>query len=559
MAFSSKAVFPSKETIRKRCTTLEAWALPKQESTIAPDYVWTNKDMDPVPISDQTWGMWTWIAYSIIQVGLTWRDAIPIMAVGCLCVAIPVVLNGSMGAHLHVPFSVIVRSGFGYYFAYFCIASRCILAMFWLGIQSANGALAMQIMIMAIWPSFASYDWKGPNNTLSESGGISTAGMIAYFLFWIIQLPMLLIPPTRLRYLFIVKLIAAPVTAIATLGYMVHKAGGSGAIFSQPGTVTGDARVYLWLSCMSSVTGVWATLAVNVADFSRYAKGRADGKSNHAQYIQLPALPIMFTLCGVLGVITTSASKVVYGEFYWNPLNIVEQWLKNGHAGRAAAFFAALSWFIAQVGTNITGNSISAANDLCVMAPKYINIRRGCIISAVVSCWVMVPWKILSDAETFLSFMSGYSVFLAPMAGIIAADYWLIKRRHIDVPALYDPHGRYRYHYGVNWQGLAAFLVAVCPNLPGLANSINATSISAGAKHLYSFDWLYGFVSSIFVYTVLSKIFPTKEALIPRSIYSLEVVEGKEMSSDRDIEGESDGIFEKKGGNVEAVDFGKVL
>jgi NCS1 family nucleobase:cation symporter-1 len=403
--------------------------------------------------------------------------------------------------------------------------------------------------------------------------------MIAYFLFWIIQLPMLLIPPTQLRYLFIVKLIAAPVTAVATLGYMVHKAGGSGAIFSQPGTVTGDARVYLWLSCMSSVTGVWATLAVNVADFSRYAKGRPDGKPNHAQYVQLPALPILFTLCGVLGVITTSASKVVYGEFYWNPLNIVEQWLKNGSAGRAAAFFAALSWFIAQVGTNITGNSISAANDLCVMAPKYINIRRGCIIAAVVSCWVIVPWKILSDAETFLSFMSGYSVFLAPMAGefcelsetlgayllilletgIIAADYWLIKRRHIDVPALYDPHGRYKYHYGVNWQGLVAFLVAVGPNLPGLANSINSISISAGAKHLYSFDWLYGFVSSIFVYTVFSKIFPTKEALIPRSIYSVEVVEGKEADSDRDIEGESRGVFEEKGGNVEAVDFGKPL
>ncbi|KAH0142528.1 uridine permease-like protein Fui1, partial [Aureobasidium melanogenum] len=385
---------------------------------------------------------------------------------------------------------------------------------------------------------------------LPESGGISTAGMIAYFLFWIIQLPMLMIPPSQLRYLFMVKMIAAPVTAIATLGYMVHKAGGGGAIFSQPGTVTGEAKAYLWLSCMSSVTGVWATLAVNVADFSRYAKARPDGKPNYAQYVQLPALPILFTLCGVLGVVTTSASKVVYGEFYWNPLNIVEQWLKNGHAGRAAAFFASLSWFIAQVGTNITGNSISAANDLCVMAPKYINIRRGCFIAAVVSCWVMVPWKILKNAQTFLAFMSGYSVFLAPMAGILAADYWLVKRRHIDVPALYDPHGRYRYIYGVNWQGLVAFLIAVCPNLPGLANSINTSSISAGAKHLYSFDWLYGFVSSIFVYTVLSKLFPAKESLIPRSIYSLEILEGEDMSSDRDVEGESKDAFEMKGVNV---------
>jgi len=120
----------------------------------------------------------------------------------------------SIGAKLHVPFSVIVRSGFGYYFGYFCIVSRCILAMFWLGIQSANGALAMQIMITAIWPSFKSYD-TGKNNTLPPSAGITSGGMIAYFLFWIIQLPLLLIPPTRLRYLFAVKLVAAPVTAIA--------------------------------------------------------------------------------------------------------------------------------------------------------------------------------------------------------------------------------------------------------------------------------------------------------------------------------------------------------
>lgn len=124
----------------------------------------------------------------------------------------------------------------------------------------------------AIWPSFASYDTitkgtdviPGPKDTLPVSGGISTAGMIAYFMFWIIQLPLLLIPPTRLRYLFMVKLVCAPVTALATLGYMVHKAGGSGALFNLPGTATGDTRVYLWLSCMSSVTGSWATLACNI-------------------------------------------------------------------------------------------------------------------------------------------------------------------------------------------------------------------------------------------------------------------------------------------------------
>jgi nucleobase:cation symporter-1, NCS1 family len=451
----------------------------------------------------------TWeTASSVIAIGLTWRDAIPIMVVGTSCVAVPMVLNGAIGAKLHIPFSVIVRSSFGYYFGYFCIISRAILAMFWLGIQGANGAQCITIMLAAIWPSY-----NRIHNSLPTAFP-STQYMISYFLFWIIQLPLLLIPPTRLRYLFMVKLVAAPITAIATMGWLVHKAGGSGELFNLPETVHGSQKAYLWLSSMSAVTGSWATLACNIPDFSRYAR------SSRGQYIQLPFLPAIFTVCGVLGIITTSASKVVYGEYYWNPLDIINHWL-DSRGGRAAAFFAALSWYIAQVGTNITANSISAANDMTVMFPKYINIKRGCILAALIGGWVIVPWEILSSATTFLAFMGGYAVFLAPMAGIIASDFWLVKKQHIDVPSLYDPHGRYRYnHVGINPRAFFAFFLAVGPNLPGLAKSIQpSTNIANGAWHLYSVDWLFGFVTSIVVYTSLSYIFLPKEALVTHTIY----------------------------------------
>jgi NCS1 family nucleobase:cation symporter-1 len=182
------------------------------------------------------------------------------MVVGTFCVAVPMVLNGAIGAKLHIPFSVVVRSSFGYYFGYFCIISRAILAMFWLGIQGANGAQCITIMLAAIWPSYNTM-----KNHLPADAGITTNGMISYFLFWIIQLPLLLIPPTRLRWLFVVKLFAAPVTAVATLGWIVHKAGGGGTLFNLPETVHGSERAWLWLSCMSAVTGSWATLACNVS------------------------------------------------------------------------------------------------------------------------------------------------------------------------------------------------------------------------------------------------------------------------------------------------------
>jgi len=174
------------------------------------------------------------------------------------------VLNGAIGARLHIPFSVVVRSGFGYYFAYFCIVSRSILAMFWLGIQGANGAQCVTIMLAAIWPSYN----RIPNH-MSSDAGITTKEMVSYFLFWIIQLPLLLIPPTKLRYLFAVKLVAAPITALATLGWIVHKAGNSGELFNLPETVHGSQRAYLWLSSMSAVTGSWATLACELSFWER--------------------------------------------------------------------------------------------------------------------------------------------------------------------------------------------------------------------------------------------------------------------------------------------------
>lgn len=307
---------------------------------------------------------------------------------------------------------------------------------------------------------------------------------------------------------------------------MVHKAGGGGDLFKLQAQVSGSTKAYLFLSSMSSVTGSWATLACNIPDFSRYAR------SSRGQFIQLPFLPLIFTVCGVMGIVTTSASKIVYGEYLWNPLDIIAHWLESGHGGRAAAFFAATSWYIAQVGTNITANSISAANDLTVLFPKYINIQRGCIIAAIVGGWVIVPWKILKSASTFLAFMGGYAVFLAPIAGIMAADFWLVKSQNLDVPALYDPDGRYRYIYGCNWRAAAAFLVAVGPNLPGLAYSINpaGTHVNRGILNLYTFDWLYGFVVSIVLYTALSRFFPAKETLSETTIYGHETDDSSNLS-----------------------------
>lgn len=357
------------------------------------------------------------------------------------------------------------------------------------------------------------------------------------------------------------------------MGWCVHKAGGSGSIFDLQPSVSGSTKAYLWLSCMSSVTGTWSTLACNIPDFSRYAR------TSKGQFIQLPFLPIIFTLCGTIGIITTSATAVIYGKPIWDPLEILAKWLDLGHGGRAAAFFAALAWYIAQVGTNITANSISAANDLTVLFPRYVNIERGCIIAAIIGGWVIVPWKIISSAETFLAFMGGYAVFLAPIAGILAADYWIVRKQHIDVPALYDPEGRYKYWNGINWRALLALIIAVAPNLPGLGYSIglqtdpvtgaqtDRVNISDGAMNLYTFDWLFGFVTSVVVYTGLSAVWVPRDSLVENTVYGnmiegLGAGMGSDVESEGVIVGESGGeknqggVGEKSIGGVVARDLG---
>lgn len=142
--------------------------------------------------------------------------------------------------------------------------------------------------------------------------------------------------------------------------------------------------------------------------------------------------------------------------------------------------------------------------------------------------------------------MGGYSVFLAPIAGILASDYWIVNKQHIDVPALYNPDGRYHFRGGVNWCAFLAMCISVGPNLPGLAFSINpkGTHISNGAKNLFTFAWLFGFTTSIAVYVGLSLVFPSKATKIESTIYGNIVDEGSH-SSDVESTGAGSKVGEK--------------
>lgn len=536
-----------KDSIRSRFTSRKSWILPKQESSLAPPNVWTNKDNDVTPPKRRTWSTWTILGFwfsdamniqgweqpsSVIAVGLTWREALYTSAVGMLTVSIPLVFNGAIGANLHVPFPVAIRISFGYYFSRFAIVIRLITAFFWHSIQTYTGSWGVTCMIAAIWPSYLHI-----HNTIPANIGITSQQMVSHLVFWVIQLPILLIPPHKLRLFFVVKAVVVVACCAAIAAGMVRVAGGdTGNIFNQTAQVQGQKKNWLILNAMSAASGGWATMATNISDFTRYSK---TGNGVYLQAIFLPCISLYLAACGIIG---TSAGQLVYGSYVWDPNKLALEW--TGAGGRAAMFFVGFSWAIAQIGTNLSANVITGANDLTSLFPKYINIKRGVVITTIIGGWVMQPWEIISSAQSLLTFMSGLAVFLAPIASIQASDFWLVKKRKVDVPALYDPNGIYRYWNGINWRAAVAFIIGLTPNLPGLAKAVNSSiQVSEGILHVYDINYIFGLFVTAFVYVSLSYLFPHRPTLLSQQVLIAEATNIEILDKEDQVPSLSDQKF----------------
>ncbi|KAF9691365.1 hypothetical protein EKO04_010913 [Ascochyta lentis] len=478
---------------------------------------WTNIDLDPVPRHNRKWGVTSFLAYwisnafnaatwqfasSIIAIGLTWRESLGIVALAFFIISFVIALNGAIGVIYHAPFPVLARASWGFWGSYIAIISRAILAVFWFAVQNMNGANAVKAMIAAIWPSFLTL-----HNGIPKSQGIETNTMISFFLFWLISVPFLCMHPNDLRWLFMAKSIIVPMAWIAILIWAFVSTDG-GEMWNQKATLEGSAYSWAFLSSLTSVIGNYATLSVNQADFSRYSR-----VSVKWQIIYVPFLPLVFTFIAFIGIAASSAGAVKYGELNWDPIALISHW-----DNRACRFFGAFSFALAALGVNISANSLSAANDLTALFPRYINLRRGQLLCAVLA-WALVPWKILKSAGSFLNFMAAYAIFLGPIAAIMVFDFWLIHSRKYDALALYHPNGIYRYSHGVNYRALIAFLAGVAPNMPGFVSSINPNIDVGVGDRPYHFGWFLGFAGTSIVYVALSLVIaPPRELFIDKAV-----------------------------------------
>lgn len=470
-----------------------------------------NKDLDPIPMERRTWewydvvGFWVCEAFSAstmqqasssVAMGLNAGLTVVACMVGNFILVIPTCLNGFLGAKYGINFPVLIRSSFGVWGSIWAVIVRGVICVIWYGVQVYLGAQGVQAMIEAIWPSFKTWHL----NSLPSSAHITAPELISFVALWIVSLPLLYLPVSSLRWLFQIKLLLMPFFGVILFTWALTASNGLGPMFRQKSEVTNGFTVgYAFLNAITSAIGGSATFALNIPDLTRHAK-----KPKSVVFAQIFAVPTSLTLTELLGAVMAASSQIIYGSIEWNPVTIVRYW-----DSRAAKFFAGLLFAFAMTMNNVAGNSVSFGNDLSNVFPRYINIRRGQFICALLG-FAITPWNIENSAEAFMSFLGGYSIFLGAILGVMLTDYWIVRRaRGLSLCQLYMTEGLYWYHSGLNYRAFVGFAVGIAPLLPGLSYSINGDlHISKGILNFYSLSWLDSVVLSSVTYLLLSLIHP---------------------------------------------------
>ncbi|KAF2138730.1 uncharacterized protein K452DRAFT_300812 [Aplosporella prunicola CBS 121167] len=478
----------------------------------------TNHDLKPVEPERRQWRSWnfvgfwvadsfninTWmIASSNIADGLSWWQAWVCVWVGYAISACFVCATGRIGATYHIGFPVVNRASFGIWGSLWPVFNRAAMACVWYGVQAWIGGECVELMIRAIWNNWR--DDKVHNGI--PSSGTTTVKFVSFFFFWVGSLPALWFPVHKIRHLFTVKAYVVPAAGIAFFIWFVVKAGGVGPIVKQPASVHGSILAWgIVKGIMSSISN-FATLIVNDPDFSRFAK-----RPQSALWSQLLTIPIGFAITSFIGIIVSSSATVIYpgSEPVWDPLQLLHKILDhdNNSANRFGVFVISAAFALAQLGTNIAANSVSAGTDMTALLPRYIDIRRGSYICALIGL-CMCPWNLMSSSNNFTTYLSAYSVFLSSIAGVMVCDYYVVRKGYYNVKELYSARSTspYYFAYGFHWRGYAAYIAGILINVVGFAGAVG-TKVPVGATYIYNLNFFCGFIVAASTYWILCAVSP---------------------------------------------------
>lgn len=463
-----------------------------------------NPDLAPTPPHARTWSTYNiaalWIGMSVVittytlasglmQQGMTWWQALATILLGNTIVLIPMVLNAHAGTKYGISFPVLCRASFGVYGANIPALLRAAVACGWFGIQTWIGGLALSALVTAAWPPWA---------------GVAGATWIAFAAFWLIQVLIILRGTEGVKKL---ESLAAPLLlagGAVLLVWAIRAGGGLGNVLRQSERLGGDVANFwaVFPAGLTAAVGYWATLSLNIPDFTRYARSQRS-----QMWGQALGLPTTMTAFAFIGVAVTAATMVVFGEAIWDPVELIA---RIGTPG--VVIGGALVVVIAQISTNMAANVVSPANDFSNLAPRRIDFVTGGLITAVIGILIM-PWRLYSDAAAYIfTWLIGYSSLMGALGGILIADYWVLRGQRLSVTDLFRPHGRYRYLAGINPRALLALALAVAPVLPGFLRAVRvpggAVDSPGPLDELYTYAWFVTFALSFVLYLVFSYLVP---------------------------------------------------
>jgi NCS1 family nucleobase:cation symporter-1 len=466
-----------------------------------------NPDLAPVPPSARRWGLkdivalWValaaciptyMLASSLIEEGMSWWQAVLTIFLGNLVVLVPLVLNAHAGTRYGIPFPVYCRAAFGIRGANVPALLRALVACGWFGIQAWIGGWAVYKVLEVYLPG-----WQALPRL--PGVGLTVAQLACFLAFWGLNLLVIWRGIESVRLLLNVKAPLLLALGLALLAWAYHAAGGLGPILSQPGQFgPGGAKAgRFWAFFFPALTanvGFWATLALNIPDFSRYARSQRDQALGQAL-----GLPTTMGLYSFIGVAVTSATVVIYGQAIWDPVVLLARF-----DSPVLHVVGLVGLVLATLATNLAANVVSPANDFANLWPRRISFRGGALLTAVVGV-VIQPWRLVEDPSGYIfKWLVAYSALLGAVGGVLIADYFLVRRMRLDLRGLYQGGGPYWYTGGFHDAALLALAAGVAPCVPGFLAAVGLTEAAPFWTDLYHYAWFLSFGISFLVYAGLT-------------------------------------------------------
>jgi NCS1 family nucleobase:cation symporter-1 len=485
------------------------------ELTSEPHGPYTNEDLAPTTLAGRKWAMKDiaalWIsmaacvptytlASSLIEQGMNWWQAVLTIFLGNSIVLIPMVLNAHAGTKYGIPFPVYCRAAFGVLGANVPAVLRALVACGWFGIQAWIGGSAIYQVLAVFAPSITHL---APIGFL----GINAAQLACFFVFWGMNLYVIHRGIDSIRVLLNIKAPLLLLMGLALLAWAYRAAGGFGAMLSTPSAFDpGQRRAgefwAFFFPALTGMVGFWATLSLNIPDFTRYAYSQRDQVLGQAL-----GLPTTMGLYSFIGVAVTSATVVIFGTTIWDPVVLVTRFRNP-----AVLVVALVCLGIATLATNIAANVVSPANDFANLNPAKISFRAGGYITGVIGV-LMMPWKLVADPSGYIfKWLVAYSALLGSIGGVLIADYFVVRAKSLDLPGLYAKDGPYWYRGGWNPAAFVALAAGIAPNIPGFLGTVGAATVPQFWVKLYHYAWFVSFGLAFGVYLALM---PRRRAVLP--------------------------------------------